>query len=417
MAALPNDGALDNTLPLLWQGYEFISGKCHSLDSDVFQTRLLLRDVICMQGAEAAALFYDQDKFQRNGAMPSRAQKTLVGVGGVQGLDGHAHRHRKHLFVSHLMNPQRMDALAALHRQHWHSAIALWPQNKDLVFFELAQQVLCRSVCAWAGVPLSERQLSDRAKEFGLMIDSGARIGWHHWRGRLARQSCEAWISGEIKKVRASSQKNDSILHAFALYCDESGQLLPTEIAAVELINVLRPTVAIAQLATFSMLAMHQYPHIKERLQMGDADYLEWFVLEVRRFYPFFPFLAAYTRSDFTWKGFEFSKGTLVLLDIYGTNHDGRHWEYPEEFNPLRFKHWDAHPFRFIANGGATYEQHHRCPGEWITNQLMKVIIQFWLKDVVYEIPHQDLTVSLRSIPALPKSRMIIRPISYQSAA
>ncbi|WP_287033858.1 cytochrome P450 [Methylophilus sp.] len=84
----------------------------------------------------------------------------------------------------------------------------------------------------------------------------------------------------------------------------------------------------------------------------------------MRRFYPFFPFLAAYARQDFNWKGWRFKKGTLTLLDIYGTNHDGREWEQPDMFNPERFKNWPQDEYTFIASGGATYAQHHRCPGE-----------------------------------------------------
>jgi hypothetical protein len=51
------------------------------------------------------------------------------------------------------------------------------------------------------------------------------------------------------------------------------------------------------------------------------------FVQEVRRFYPFFPFVAAVVKKDFTWKGFEFKEGTLTFLDLYGTNHDPEVWE------------------------------------------------------------------------------------------
>jgi fatty-acid peroxygenase len=367
-----------------------------------------------MKGAEAAQLFYHHDKFLRHGAMPGRAQQTLVGLGGVQGLDGQAHRHRKSLFVSQLMDPEHIQRLVNLHKMHWLTAISRWPKNQNIVFFDEAQRILCQSVCAWAGVPLQAADISQRAKEFGLMIDSGARIGIHHWRGRLARNSSEKWITEEINKVRAADEeKTNSIMHAFAWHRDEFGHLLPAGIAAVELINVLRPTVAIAQLAAFSALALHQYPEVREKLHGKDPDYLEWFVLEVRRFYPFFPFLAAYTCRDFIWNGWEFKKGTLTLLDIYGTNHDERLWTNADKFQPERFKDWDHSRYNFIANGGGTYEQHHRCPGEWITNALMKVMIQILVDEhFSYEMPEQDLGFSLADIPTLPKSRIIIKPTS-----
>lgn len=417
MAAFPQDTAFDSTLSLIRKGYRFISDKYRALDTDVFETRLLFRSVICMRGAEAARIFYDPDKFLRHGAMPTRAQKTLVGVDGVQSLDGAAHRHRKHLFISHLMNHERINALAELHRMHWHSTLALWPIHEEMVLFDHAQNTLCRSVCAWAGVPLPPSECSRRAKEFGLMIDSGARIGWHHWRGRMARSSSEKWLMAEIEKIRSSKQEAaTSILQAFAWHRDEHGDLLPSHTAAVELINVLRPTVAIAQLVAFSALAIHQYPHVREKLLNPNSEYLDWFILEVRRFYPFFPFLAAYARQDFNWKGWRFKKGTLTLLDIYGTNHDGREWEQPDMFNPERFKNWPQDEYTFIASGGATYAQHHRCPGEWITNRLMKVALKLLVENLRYTVPKQDLSVSLARIPTLPKSGMIIAPLSYSAS-
>ncbi|WP_338666250.1 hypothetical protein VQH23_25910 (plasmid) [Pararoseomonas sp. SCSIO 73927] len=68
----------------------------------MFEARLLLRRTICMKGPEAAALLCDVDRFGRRGAMPVRIQKTLLGRGGVQGLDDAAHRHRKAMFMTGL---------------------------------------------------------------------------------------------------------------------------------------------------------------------------------------------------------------------------------------------------------------------------------------------------------------------------
>ncbi len=97
---IPRDAGLDSTLGLVSDGYMFITNRRRRNRSDVFQTRLLLQKVICMGGAEAAKLFYDTDHFLRHGATPERVQKTLFGQGGVQGLDGEAHRWRKQMFMA-----------------------------------------------------------------------------------------------------------------------------------------------------------------------------------------------------------------------------------------------------------------------------------------------------------------------------
>lgn len=412
MRSMPEDKAFDSTFALLKQGYRFISNRCNQLDSNVFKTRLLFQDVICMKGEEAAILFYDNDKFVRHGAMPARAQKTLVGIGGVQGLDGSAHTHRKSLFLNLLMAPARIEKLVEINQAHWQAAIASWSERKEIVLFEEAQNILCKSVCEWAGVPIADSDIPKRASEFGLMIDSGAKVGLHHWRGKAARKSSEKWITGLIKDARIQNinNNNETVLQAVALHADENGKLLPATTAAVELINILRPVVAIAQLAVFSAMALHQHPECRERLLNEDAEYLNWFVLEVRRFYPFFPFLAAQVRKDFTWQGYEFIEGKKVLLDIFGTNHDKLLWPIPDTFQPERFSNWGGSLYSFIPNGGGTYDRHHRCPGEWITNALMRSIINI-LAIPFYEVPPQDLSLSLRQIPAVPASGFIIRPL------
>src|SRR3546814_15154738 len=90
-----------------------MSKQCRGNGSDLVETRLTLRKTICMTGPEAARLFYDQSRFTRHGAMIGRIQKTLLGKGGVQGLDNEAHRHRKKMFMS-LMTPERIEGLMAV---------------------------------------------------------------------------------------------------------------------------------------------------------------------------------------------------------------------------------------------------------------------------------------------------------------
>lgn len=76
----------------------------------------MLRKAICMTGPEAAELFYDTSRFMRRGATPGRIQKTLFGQGGVQSLDGDAHRRRKQLFMW-LMAAERIGQLGHTARQ------------------------------------------------------------------------------------------------------------------------------------------------------------------------------------------------------------------------------------------------------------------------------------------------------------
>jgi fatty-acid peroxygenase len=323
-------------------------------------------------------------------------------------LDGDAHRQRKQIFMS-LMTTERIEQLADLTSEEWRAYLARWERMESVVLFYEVQEILCRAVCAWSGVPLAEREVVQRTHDLAAMVDGAGGAGPRHWHGRHARQRAERWIGGLIKLVRARQLEvaGGSAAHTVAWHREPDGSLLDTHVAAVELINVLRPTVAIAWFVTLAALALHHHPKERDRLQAGDEEYLELFVQEVRRFYPFFPPVMARVRTPFEWRGYRFPKGRRVLLDLYGTNHDRRLWQVPEEFRPDRFRDWDGGAFNFIPQGGADNHASHRCPGEWITIELMKVALRQLTGGMDYSVPQQDLRINLSRMPAIPRSRFV----------
>jgi fatty-acid peroxygenase len=192
---------------------------------------------------------------------------------------------------------------------------------------------------------------------------------------------------------------------------DGDGKLLDVKIAAVELINVLRPTVANARYVVFAAHALHQHPQCREGLRSADEAETERFVHELRRFYPFIPFIGGKALGPFEWRGHRFAKGDWALMDLYGTNRDPRHWDAPERFRPERFRDWDGDPFTFVPQGGGDHRDGHRCPGEWITIEQMKAILPILVGEMRYEVPPQDLTISLNRLPALPRSRFVMKQV------
>ena len=115
-------------------------------------------------------------------------------------------------------------------------------------------------------------------------------------------------------------------LAVVARHRDTDGALLSERVAAVEMLNLLRPTVAVARFVIFAAMELLTHPEWRQRLQQEDSA-LEPFAQEVRRLYAFFPFTAARVRRDFEWRGYSFPKGARVLLDLYGTNRDTRLWD------------------------------------------------------------------------------------------
>lgn len=409
MANIPAEPVIDSTLGLLFDGYEFISKRCDRLHTDIFQTRLRLEKAICMRGKEAAEVFYDTEKFSRKNAAPKRMQKTLLGEGGVQGLDGEAHRQRKQIFMG-LMTPERLQQIGDLVLHHCREYAQQWERQDQVVLFDQINEILCRAVCAWSGVPLAEPEVAQRTLELAALIDSAAALGFRHVQGVQARKRLEAWLADLIEDIRAGRLQapEHTAAAAFAHSRDADGNQLSPAIAAVDLLNVLRPTVAIGRYIVFAALALHQHPDCRQKLQANQADYTILFTQEVRRFYPFFPFAAARTRHEFDWQDYRFPQETLVLLDLYGTNHDSDLWEKPEEFWPERFTHWDGSAFDFIPQGGGDHYKNHRCAGEWLTIQVMNQVLGFLVNEIEYDVPPQNLQVKLTRMPTLPESRFVI---------
>lgn len=409
---IPCDKCIDNMLVLLQEGYLFIKNRVDRYQSNLFETRLLGQKVICMSGKEASKLFYNTELFKRKGALPKRVQKTLFGVNAVQTMDEESHIHRKMLFMS-VLDQEYEKQLTEITSKRWQEALNKWESAKQIVLFDEVNNILCQSVCEWAGVPLEVSKVKDRAKDFSTMVNTLESIGPKYWQGKRARTKTEKWIKGIIEDTRTGKLKveSNSVVYRVAFYEELDGKLLDTQMAAIELINIVRPIIAISRFITFMALALYEHGDYIEKLRSGNEDTHEIFIQEVRRYYPFAPFLGGIVKKNFIWNGCKFKKGRLVLIDIYGTNHDSRIWDNPYEFRPERFKKRKDNLFDFIPQGGGDPSKGHRCPGEGVTIELMKLGLDVLIHQIEFKIPEQDLSYSLIKIPSLPKSGFIMSNI------
>jgi fatty-acid peroxygenase len=408
---IPKDGALDSSLALLSEGYEFIPNRCKRHNSDIVEIRLALQKAYCVTGADAAAMFYHPGRFTREGALPPTTVRLLQDVGSVHALDGEPHRHRKQLFVS-LMTPESIEQLVQIADQEWSAHIKKWTGMEEVILHKEARHVITRAVCKWAGIPLTESEAEKRTREFGAMIDGAGTPGPRQAKDLVLRSRTESWGRDWIDAIRAGRHavEPETAAYAVAWHRDLEGNLLDTDIASVELINFLRPTVAVARYVTFAAVALYENPALRENLRSGTDDVAERFTQEVRRYYPFFPAVAGRALHPFEWHEHQFEKGAWFLLDIYGTNHDPRTWESPDIFEPERFRHWDESPYNFIPQGGGDIHTSHRCPGERITIELTKAAAKL-LASLQYEVPRQDLSIDLSKMPALPASGFVMRSV------
>ena len=410
MQTIPHTETFDSTLAFVQNGYEFISSRCRQLDSDIFRTRIMLRPVYCVTGADAAQMFYEPGRFTRVGAMPPTTLSLLQDHGSVLTLDDEEHARRKEMFMA-LMGPSRLAEMVELFEAEWSRRLAQWRQRGRIRLQDEVEEVLCASVCRWAGIELDERRTHLLTLELRAMIEGAGSVGPRNWNANLLRQRTEHWARELIRKARQQADHwPHTPLQVIARHTGPRGHIPDIRTAAVELLNLLRPVVAVGRYIAYIAHALHRRPDLTARMRAGDQELAAVFVQEVRRYYPFFPVVGGIAREDFSWREYRFSRGDWLLLDLHGTNHDPRLWSHPDQFHPEQFATWNVSPFTFVPQGGGRFSSGHRCAGEWLTIELLKSALRMLL-GMDYRVPPQDLRIPLSRMPAGIRSRFIVEQV------
>ena len=323
--------------------------------------------------------------------------------------------------LSFLADPYRFVSAQCreLHTDVWHARVARWSGMDHIVLATEVARILTRAVCAWAGIPLRDADAEQRTRELVAMYEGAGAVGPRNWRGMGLRARTERWARQIIERVRTGelAAPLGSPVHVLASHRELDGQLMDPRHAAVELLNLLRPTVAVERYITFAAHALLLHPECRDTPEADDEEYLEWFAQEVRRDYPFFPLVGGRALAAFEWRGHQFREGDWVLLDLYGTNHDPRAWSDPDEFRPERFATQNGSAFNFIPQGGGDHLANHRCAGEVVTVELMKSAIRLLTRTVTYDVPDQDLTIDMSRMPAVPRSRVVLTNVRWAADA
>lgn len=397
------------------EGYLLLSELRKEANAPVVKARLLNKEVIAIYGKEAAKKFYDSRNFKREGAMPKIVLKTLFGENGVQTLDGQAHEHRKTIFMD-LMTPKRMEEYHRILDKNLTQKLDR--QQGQFELFDLAKDVLFRSICEWAGIDLSQltKKEVDQLAEYQIsMISSAVTNPATHIKGIDNRKKSEKWAQSLIENARINpvAGKEDVALYAFAKATDDHGELLPIDVAAVELLNVIRPTVALTVWIALMGHALFSRPDIYQRLHAEFDQLQDSFIQEMRRYYPFFPMLPAFAIQDVEVDGYLIPKDSWVVLDLYGTNHDDRMIETPEVFRISRYLGKEKHisydeEYEMIAQGGGEFKTMHRCAGEWITLHTLRVFSDQLVNKYQFSIPEQDWSIPMNQFPTYPKSKALL---------
>ncbi|WP_293787597.1 cytochrome P450 [uncultured Aeromicrobium sp.] len=357
----------DHSLSLVRRGYDFTRW-LRDDDPGPVITRLMGRPAAVIEGVEAARFFYTEPTLSRKGAAPPIPAMTLFGPGAVHSTDDEEHRHRKAQFVD-LLNASAALEVSRRAGLEWDRRVAELGHVPDV--FSMACEVLFTAVRDWAGVSTEAIDVRRGTAQMVAMIDGFGSAGRRQLRAVRGRLAAQRWAGAEIKRARTSGESRTP-LAAVAQWTGSDGRPLPLSVAAVELLNLLRPTVAVAWFVAAVAESFVTWPDYRFAVKVRSVD-PKAYAHEVRRYYPFVPLLAAKTRTTTSFEGHEMPPGGRFVLDIWQHLNDPRIWGDPENFRPERFTGRAIGTYDLIPQGGGDKNIGHRCPGEDVAIELIEV--------------------------------------------
>lgn len=392
----------DLSLGLLRHGYLAVGKDRHARGgAATYASRLLGRRTVVLGDADGAALFYDESLVRRRGAVPPPLAWLLFGRGAVHGLDAREHRDRKLLFLEAL-SPDGLAPLVDHATARLETSIRSWP-GRGVVLFDELVVAYGGAALAWAGIELDEPEADRVSRRLAAIVDGFGFGGTAYLRGWRDRLWADRWAAELVRDVRSGLA---TPAEGTALAMIAADRSLDDRTAGVELLNLLRPTVAVAWLGTFAGRALHSAPEWRSRLAPDDAVRERYaFAQEVRRTTPFAPVLTGLATRPTTHGGVAVRSGDRLLLDIIGIDHDPAHWPEPAAFRPERFL--DDHEyggrvpgaFELVPQGGG-HPSGHRCPGESVALRLLMATAGC-LAHVDYTVA-DPTEVDLSRMPTLP---------------
>jgi fatty-acid peroxygenase len=378
--------------------------------------RLLGDKTLFVRGQEGVALFYDEQRIARHGAMPAIVQATLFGRGSVHSLDGDEHRHRKSTFLDVAYEDAQVERFTPLLEREWQVELEQWIGGGQRSAYDAAVGAFGRASMKWAGLPGTAEAKTRWSARLAQIVD-GFGVPYspeyllaainRHWSDRHAQRLVEAMRSGTLDAVEGTA------LHEWSWHRDQAGELLPPRLAGIELQNSIRPVIAVARFVAFAAKELHDRPEWRRRIaaetaergSLANGPLATAFAQEIRRTAPFVPMLPGWATTDVELDGLRVPAGGRVVLDLLGTNTDALSWEHAGKFDPERFLGVDDYEAvtAFVPHGGASVDRGHRCPGEKLAIAGLASAIAA-LSDPRLKILSAGLTVNRRRLPTKPKS-------------
>jgi fatty-acid peroxygenase len=381
---------------------------------DWFGARMLGRRAVVVRGEAGARAFYDSALVSRRGAMPAPIRLVLFGPGAVHGLDGERHARRKQLLLD-VVSAEAVDRLSGLVGRRLDEAVARWTARGSVTLFDELVEVYGGAVVEWAGTGTTGARARTVSRDLARIVDGFGVGGSAYPRAVLARARAQRWALEIVRDARSGVTRAPAGSAVATLAAAPAGEL-PDLVAATELLNVVRPTVAVAYFGAYAAQALARRPDWRPELAAGSPAHLRAFEHEVRRFYPFVPVLPGRLRRGWTWQGRRLPRRSWLVLDVLGTNRDPGLWEDPEEFRPERFLGREPTAYDYVPHGGGDPATGHRCPGEPIAVGILEQTLQR-LAGLDFELGPPGREVALGRVPSLPADRVRLTGVRPASPA
>ena len=363
-----------------------------------FTTRMLGRPALVVSGESGVRTFYDAAIVARKGAVPAPVRMVLFGPGAVHGLDDEPHASRKHLLLR-CVDTTSVARLTDGVGRRLDDASRQWDGAAAVDLFDELVEIYGTGALEWAGTGVTGTRARDLSHELAAIVDGFGVGGTPYPRAVLARLRTQRWATGLVRAVRAGRihPPEDTAVATLAAAPD-----LPDLVAGTELLNLVRPTVAVAYFGAYAAQALLERPDWRAPLAAGSRQHLRAFEHEIRRWYPFTPLLTGRLREPYPWQGRELPAGSWIVLDVRGTNRDPSLWERPDAFLPERFLDREPTPYDYVPHGGGHPAAGHRCPGEPMAVGILEATLQR-LAGLDFALPPESRSVPLRRIPSLPE--------------
>ncbi|UQU63707.1 hypothetical protein COUCH_32715 [Couchioplanes caeruleus] len=136
---------VDQSVPAAIKGYAWLPDLRRAAGELPVPMRVMGRPAVGVCGTEATEFFYGDGHLERHTALPHPVVATLFGKGAVHTLDAEAHRARKALFVSLLMD-DGFETVAELAGEAFDRAADSWRGGPPVTLFDESAKVIARAV-------------------------------------------------------------------------------------------------------------------------------------------------------------------------------------------------------------------------------------------------------------------------------